>query len=212
MRDILNLIDTLNESEGLANRKPGTLFANPRGDELIFQGVKFYPEGGGAYATPEEWQQTLAHLDTLPSPDQGAFSDKIPQPLKDAFGGVGKVAEGAESALNKIGASKLTERLGISDAITKSRQFAANLTKGQEGPISMGAKIGNQFKVLGNLAGNIGGNLIKSLGPVPLILGGIVKLAQFFVESMFAASVQVAEFQRDMGLTAEDAEDLRQRT
>jgi hypothetical protein len=132
--------------------------------------------------------------------------------IEDAFGGVGKVAEGVESALNKIGASKLTERLGISDAITKSRQFAANLTKGQEGPISMGSKIGNQFKVLGNLAGNIGGNLIKSLGPVPLILGGIVKLAQFFVESMFAASVQVAEFQRDMGLTAEDAEDLRQRT
>jgi hypothetical protein len=132
--------------------------------------------------------------------------------IEDAFGGVGKVAEGTESVLNKIGASKLTERLGISDAITKSRQFAANLTKGQEGPISMGTKIGNQFKVLGNLAGNIGGNLIKSLGPVPLILGGIVKLAQFFVESMFAASVQVAEFQRDMGLTAKDAEDLRQRT
>jgi len=45
MRDILNLLDSvLTESEGLANRKPGTLFANPQGDKLIFQGVKFYPE------------------------------------------------------------------------------------------------------------------------------------------------------------------------
>ena len=61
MRDILNLLDSvvITESVGLANRKPGTLFANPQGDELVFQGVKFYPEGGGAYATPEEWQQTL---------------------------------------------------------------------------------------------------------------------------------------------------------
>lgn len=155
----------------------------------------------------EEQTQTLIDQEKVLGQIEGRANN-----IEDAFGGVGKVAEGTESALNKIGASKLTERLGISDAITKSRQFAANLTKGQEGPISMGTKIGNQFKVLGNLASNIGGNLIKSLGPVPLILGGIVKLAQFFVESMFAASVQVAEFQRDMGLTAEDAEDLRQRT
>jgi hypothetical protein len=60
MRDILNLLDNVvTESVGLANRKPGTLFANPQGDELVFQGVKFYPEGGGAYATPEEWTATL---------------------------------------------------------------------------------------------------------------------------------------------------------
>jgi hypothetical protein len=64
MRDILNLLDNiiLTESVGLANRKPGTLFANPQGDEIVFQGVKFYPEGGGAYATPEEWEQTLAQV------------------------------------------------------------------------------------------------------------------------------------------------------
>lgn len=60
MRDLLNLLDNvLLESVGLANRKPGTLFANPQGDELVFQGVTFYPQGGGAYATPEEWQQAL---------------------------------------------------------------------------------------------------------------------------------------------------------
>jgi hypothetical protein len=57
--ETFNRIDALIESVGLANRKPGTLFANPQGDELIFQGVKFYPEGGGAYATPEEWTDML---------------------------------------------------------------------------------------------------------------------------------------------------------
>jgi hypothetical protein len=132
--------------------------------------------------------------------------------IDQAFGAAGASAETIESVLKKIGASKLTERLGISDAITKSRQFAANLTKGQEGPISMGKNIGNQFKVLGNLAGNVGGNLLKSLGPVALAIGAIVKIAQFFIGAMFDASKQIAEFQRDMGLTAEEAENVRQRT
>ena len=63
MRDILNLLDSvLTESVGLANRKPGTLFANPQGDQLIFQGLEFYPEGGGNYATPEEFQEALTQV------------------------------------------------------------------------------------------------------------------------------------------------------
>lgn len=63
MRDILNLLDsTLTESVGLSNRKPGTLFANPQGDQLIFQGLEFYPPGGGAYASPEEFQDALSQV------------------------------------------------------------------------------------------------------------------------------------------------------
>jgi hypothetical protein len=36
------------ESVGLANRKPGQLFRNPAGDELIFQRLDFYPDSGQA--------------------------------------------------------------------------------------------------------------------------------------------------------------------
>ena len=46
MRDILNLLDTLNEGVGLANRKSGDLFKNPQGDVIEFQGLTFYPEVG----------------------------------------------------------------------------------------------------------------------------------------------------------------------
>ena len=95
MRDILNLLDSvLTESEGLANRKPGTLFANPQGDELIFQGVKFYPEGGGAYATPEEWtdalDQVCQQLGISPTIIQWVDSKgnavSAPRPQKGGFG------------------------------------------------------------------------------------------------------------------------------
>jgi hypothetical protein len=147
--------------------------------------------------------------------DQATTLDQVVERAKNiegAFGGAGIVVEGLETVLNKLGASKLTERLGISKAIVESRQFAANLTSGQTGTLGTGQKIANQFKVLGNLAGNVGGNLVKSLGPVPLIIGAIVKIAQFFVKSMFEASVQTAEFQRDMGLTADEANKVRSRT
>lgn len=46
MRDILNLIDTITEGVGLANRKPGDLFKNPEGDVIAFQNLEFYPESG----------------------------------------------------------------------------------------------------------------------------------------------------------------------
>jgi hypothetical protein len=95
MRDILNLLDSvLTESEGLANRKPGTLFANPQGDELIFQGVKFYPEGGGAYATAEEWadalDQVCQQLGISPTiiqwVDTKGNAVSAPRPQKGGFG------------------------------------------------------------------------------------------------------------------------------
>lgn len=60
MRDILNLLDSviLDESVGLANRKPGTRFANPQGTEIIFHDLAFYPESG-TYESPEQMQAAI---------------------------------------------------------------------------------------------------------------------------------------------------------
>lgn len=86
MRDLLNLIDNvLTESVGLANRKPGTLFANPQEDQLTFQGLEFYPKGGGAYDTPEEFQEALTQV----CQQLGIDSSKIRwtnSPQKGGFG------------------------------------------------------------------------------------------------------------------------------
>ena len=49
MRDILNKLETLTESTGLAGRKPGDVFRNPDGDEIVFNSITFYPEGGGRF-------------------------------------------------------------------------------------------------------------------------------------------------------------------
>lgn len=130
--------------------------------------------------------------------------------VESAFGGVGKVAEGITVALNKLGLSTLTERLGIDDAITESRRFASTLTEGQEGPASMGEQIGQQFKTLGVLAKNIGTNLITSLGPVPIIIGAVIAAVKFLIGAMFGADEQATNLARSLGLSKDEAYAVRQ--
>ena len=55
MRDLLDIL----ESKGIANRKPGALFADGEGNEITFRSVEFYPTGGGKYATQDELQQAI---------------------------------------------------------------------------------------------------------------------------------------------------------
>lgn len=61
MRDLLDKLDQLNESTGLANRKPGDVFRNPAGEEIVFNQIQFYPKGGGTYSK-EELDSALAEL------------------------------------------------------------------------------------------------------------------------------------------------------
>jgi len=60
MRDILDRLDSINldESVGLTNRKPGTRFANPDGDEIIFNNLVFYPESG-SFESPQDMQDAI---------------------------------------------------------------------------------------------------------------------------------------------------------
>jgi hypothetical protein len=46
MRDILNKLETLIESTGLAGRKPGDTFRDPDGNEITFNSIEFYPQSG----------------------------------------------------------------------------------------------------------------------------------------------------------------------
>ena len=46
MRDLLNLLDNLNEGRGLSARAPGEKLKNTVGDIVTFQGMEFYPESG----------------------------------------------------------------------------------------------------------------------------------------------------------------------
>ena len=62
MRDILDKLETITESTGLANRKPGDVFRNPDSEELIFQSIQFFPKSGGKL-TPDELTQTVSQIE-----------------------------------------------------------------------------------------------------------------------------------------------------
>lgn len=61
MRDILDKLETLTESTGLAGRKPGDVFRNPNGEEITFNDIRFFPEGGGKFE-PDELEQALQQV------------------------------------------------------------------------------------------------------------------------------------------------------
>jgi len=58
IREILNTLEILTESTGLAGRKPGDVFQNSDGNQIVFTSIQFFPEGGGKY-TKEELDQAV---------------------------------------------------------------------------------------------------------------------------------------------------------
>ena len=96
--------------------------------------------------------------------------------IDDAFGLVGGSAEALSGILGKLGGSKFSQMLGIDEAVQGSRQFASELTDGG----NRAATLGDKFKVAGNLAKNLGSNLMKSLGPVALIVMAVEQLIDAF--------------------------------
>ena len=101
------------------------------------------------------------------------------------------------------------KQLGLEDIVGKKRGTsaaqalrAAQATAKTQSVGLTGLQAG--FKSLGPV-------ITKAMGPLAIIKV-VADIAKFFVDAMFDASKLVAELQRDMGLTAEEAEAVRQRT
>lgn len=129
MRDLLDKIDLLLESTGLANRKPGDVFKNKDNEIITFKSIDFYPREGGKYEEQElndlivqlgtdvKWQNTkpktggvaLATFDSKDGELKFGFFRKEIKPFKtdnknipnevDGFSFAGKAAEKVKSGL-----------------------------------------------------------------------------------------------------------------
>jgi len=64
MRDLLNLLDSLNESRGLSARKPGEQYSrgDTEDDQITFQNLTFYPEVG-AYETLDQTMEVFNQVE-----------------------------------------------------------------------------------------------------------------------------------------------------
>lgn len=69
MRDLLDKIELLVESTGLAGRKPGDVFRNSQGDEIVFNNIEFFPSEGGKFDS-QQLQQTIFQIEKQTGPIQ----------------------------------------------------------------------------------------------------------------------------------------------
>jgi hypothetical protein len=131
--------------------------------------------------------------------------------LEDATGLVGASVDGIDEGLKKAGFGKLAERLNLKGALGEGVKKAKEL-----GINSKNAATGFQkFQIGTKIAGSAVGNLAKSFmkgGPIVVGIMLAVKLINFFKDAMFAASKQIAEFQRSFAMSREEASALRDRT
>jgi hypothetical protein len=117
--------------------------------------------------------------------------------MKKVTGGMFGIAEGADEILKKLGGNKFSEALGLNDAINKSKEYAQSLLDANGGV----AQAGDKFKVMGNLVGNLGKNLLKAFGPLALITE--------FVKGLLQADKETTELQKSMALTKGEAVEFR---
>jgi len=118
--------------------------------------------------------------------------------INKSMGVTGALASGLETTLDKLGFSKLSQQLGIGDALEKTKGFTQKITAGSNGVATMGQK----FQIAGNLIKNMGSNLMKSLGPLAL-------LAEL-VEAIKAADKATGDLAKGFNITYNEANNLRQ--
>lgn len=78
MRDILDKLEQLNESTGLANRKAGDVFRDGSGNEMVFNNIRFFPEQGGKLE-PDELDMVIRQVNDELSSDIQWLNAKSPR-------------------------------------------------------------------------------------------------------------------------------------
>jgi len=120
--------------------------------------------------------------------------DSAMRPLGKAALSLQDIGDVLDKGLGAMGMGGLAEKLGIGDAIKGTREFAAELTEGGTQALGLGGK----FKVAGKMVGNMGGALLKSLGPVTIIL----KLVEGMVNAFKALDSGSGELAKNFGISA----------
>lgn len=90
--------------------------------------------------------------------------------VNKSLGITGALAESLKKSLNKFGLGKLTDQLGIDDAIEKTKIFTSNLVNSQIQSGKKGGLLVNNLKSASKLVTSLGKNLLKSLGPIYLVI------------------------------------------
>ena len=145
---------------------------------------------------------TLANVNGLLETQDGLYQnieDTLNQVVKnekiveDTLGNLGTLTEGFSEGLKKAGLGALDTRLGLGDALQKTKDMVA----AGEGNVS-------KMEAAGFLAKELGSNLMKSLGPLALIAMAIEQIVDAF-KMIDSASGDMA---KDLGISYNEAQGL----
>jgi hypothetical protein len=145
---------------------------------------------------------TLANVNGLLETQDGLYQnieDTLNQVVKnekiveDTLGNLGTLTEGFSEGLKKAGLGALDTRLGLGDALQKTKDMVA----AGEGNVS-------KMEAAGFLAKELGSNLMKSLGPLALIAMAIEQIVDAF-KMIDSASGDMA---KNLGISYNEAQGL----
>ena len=165
------------------------------------------------FSALSEFSQGIPGLKTFSKPFQDAAEAARKQVLENAKAvnlkeRIGQLTNTELTTGKGLTADRI-KQLGLEDIVGKKRGTAAAqaLRAAQDTAKTQGVGLAGLqagFKSLGPV-------ITKAMGPLAAIKIA-ADIFKFFVDALFDASKLVAELQRDMGLTAEEAEAVRQRT
>ena len=173
-------------------------------------------------ASNDEFKLLQNIVDGLES--QLSFTDDINDSLKTeldltdrvqkSLGLSGAAAESIKKSLGKMGLGKLTDQLGIDDAIKDTREFAANMVATQRNAGQTGKSFMNNIKSAKVLGKNLFKNLTKSLGPFAILMGVVDSLltmdgaSEDIAKSLGTSYKEAVLINKEMNATARNADNI----
>lgn len=128
---------------------------------------------------------------------------RLTQAIDGQLGGFGKILNGIQPVLDKLGLNKIADLIGIDDAVDKTKKYIKEQliakSEGKDSDFGSSSLL-NNLKSVGSLIKNIGSNLIKSLGPIALIA--------MLVDAMLSLDKLAGETAKQFGISYNQARGL----
>lgn len=120
--------------------------------------------------------------------------------IDKGFGMAGKTVETMGGVFDKLGMSSLSQRLKIDDVVKGGREYSAELVSQNKGV----SGVRDKLKVASKMGGQLGVNLIKSLGPAALLAMTIKAV----VDALIMIDSSSGEIAKNFGVSAEQGREL----
>jgi hypothetical protein len=200
-------------SEGLLKQKDLTREINKRKSQMFGLDTQINILKNNTIKLDEKELELLNELEQKRE-ELNAYNEEYTKELEKQL----KYSDNINKSINATGVglsvlSKLSSKIGLrglDDAFDKAKKASIEKAKKLGADENKSLGIGGKFKVAGSAIGSLAssfGSFLKG----PVWITALMKVAEFFWNAMMAASKQVADFQRNLGVSRDNAVEIRDR-